>query len=175
MSAVMRKNTATSAADAAKIVPRAEFRVFGKEINELVEQKMWDAGAVLQKARKMPAETYFLSAKTDDANVKVRDGLLDINDLVTLFCCKGLRQLANFLSKVQSFSCADKKRSGRTCPTPERHRTRTRTPRQVPGTRDLTGCSQGRWARAGQGRESADSRRIQSTTRVTSARLSAES
>ena len=78
MSAVMSKNTATSAADAAKIVPRAEFRVFGKEINELVEQKMWDAGAVLQKARKMPAETYFLSAKTDDANVKVRDGLLDI-------------------------------------------------------------------------------------------------
>ena len=78
MSAVMSKNTATPAADAAKIVPRAEFRVFGKEINELVEQKMWDAGAVLQKARKMPAETYFLSAKTDDANVKVRDGLLDI-------------------------------------------------------------------------------------------------
>jgi hypothetical protein len=72
------KNVATSAADAAKIVPRAEFRVFGRGINELVEQKMWDAGAVLQKARKMPAETYFLSAKTDDANVKVRDGLLDI-------------------------------------------------------------------------------------------------
>lgn len=78
MSAVMGKNVATSAADAAKFVPRAEFRVFGKEINEQVEQKMWDAGAVLQKARRMPAETYFLSAKTDDANVKVRDGLLDI-------------------------------------------------------------------------------------------------
>lgn len=39
---------------------------------------MWEAGAVLQKARKMPPETYFLSAHTNEANVKVRDGLLDI-------------------------------------------------------------------------------------------------
>ena len=78
MSAVISKNVATSAADAAKIVPRAEFRVFGQDINEQVEAKMWDAGATLQKARKMPAETYFLSAHTDEANVKVRDGLLDI-------------------------------------------------------------------------------------------------
>jgi hypothetical protein len=72
------KNTAISAADAAKIVPRAEFRVFGQGVIDLVKQKMWDAGAVLQKARKMPAETYFLSVHTDEANVKVRDGLLDI-------------------------------------------------------------------------------------------------
>ena len=72
------KNTAISAVDAAKIVPRAEFRVFGQGVIDLVKQKMWDAGAVLQKARKMPAETYFLSAHTDEANVKVRDGLLDI-------------------------------------------------------------------------------------------------
>ena len=78
MSAVISKNVATSAVDAAKIVPRAEFRVFGQDINEQVEAKMWDAGATLQKARKMPAETYLLSANTDDANVKVRDGLLDI-------------------------------------------------------------------------------------------------
>lgn len=78
MSATISKNVATSAADAAKIVPRAEFRVFGPDINELVEAKMWDAGATLQKVRKMPAETYILSAQTDDANVKVRDGLLDI-------------------------------------------------------------------------------------------------
>lgn len=78
----LAKNTATSAAEAAKIVPRAEFRVFGHGIIEIVRTKMWDASAVLFKARKMPAETYFLSRHTDDANVKVRDGLLDIKTKV---------------------------------------------------------------------------------------------
>lgn len=72
------KNVAMSATEAAKIVPRAEFRVFGQEIIDIVQQKMWDAGATLQKARRMPAETYFISRQTDAANVKVRDGLLDI-------------------------------------------------------------------------------------------------
>jgi hypothetical protein len=72
------KNVAMSAADAAKIVPRAEFRVFGQGVIDIVQQKMWDAGATLQKARRMPAETYFISRQTDAANVKVRDGLLDI-------------------------------------------------------------------------------------------------
>jgi hypothetical protein len=71
-------NVAVSAAEAAKIVPRAEFRVFGQGVIDAVQQKMWDAGATLQKARRMPAETYFLSRRTDAANVKVRDGLLDI-------------------------------------------------------------------------------------------------
>jgi hypothetical protein len=78
MSDVFAKNKATSAGEAGKIVPRAEFRVFGQGIIEVVKMRMWDAGAVLQKARKMPAETYFLSARTNEANVKVRDGLLDI-------------------------------------------------------------------------------------------------
>lgn len=72
------KNVAMSAADAARIAPRAEFRVFGQGIIDAVQSKMWDAGAVLQKARRMPAETYFISRGTDAANVKVRDGLLDI-------------------------------------------------------------------------------------------------
>ena len=62
----------------AKIVPRAQFCVFGHGIIETVQKKMWFVGAVLWRARKMPAETYFLSAHTDEANVKVRDGLLDI-------------------------------------------------------------------------------------------------
>jgi hypothetical protein len=75
---VYTKNMATSAEEAAKIVPRAEFRVFGQGVAAIVKEKMWDASAVLQKARKMPPETYFLSAKTNEANVKVRDGLLDI-------------------------------------------------------------------------------------------------
>lgn len=72
------KNVAMSATEAAAIVPRAEFRVFGQGIIELVQRKIWDAGATLQKARRMPVETYFISRRTDAANVKVRDGLLDI-------------------------------------------------------------------------------------------------
>lgn len=75
---VLAKNAPTSAAEAAKIAPRAEFRVFGHGVIDIVRKKMWDASAVLFKARRMPAETYFLSRHTDDANVKVRDGLLDI-------------------------------------------------------------------------------------------------
>ena len=82
MADVFAKNTAVSAEEAAKIVPRAEFRVFGHGIIEIVQKKMWDAGAVLQKARRMPAETYFLSVHTNEANVKVRDGLLDIKTKV---------------------------------------------------------------------------------------------
>ena len=79
---VLAKNVATSATEAAKIVPRAEFRVFGRGVIDIVSKRMWDASAVLFKARRMPAETYFLSRHTDDANVKVRDGLLDIKTKV---------------------------------------------------------------------------------------------
>jgi hypothetical protein len=43
---------------------------------------MWNGKTVLFKAREMPAETYFLSVNTNDANVKVRDGLLDIKTKV---------------------------------------------------------------------------------------------
>jgi hypothetical protein len=78
MTKIHDQNKVTSAEEAAKIVPRAEFRVFGQGIIDIVRQKMWDVGAILQKARRMPPETYFLSSKTSDANVKVRDGLLDI-------------------------------------------------------------------------------------------------
>ena len=76
------KNTATSVEEAAKIVPRAEFRVFGNGVIDLVKGKMWNGKTVLFQARKMPAETYFLSIHTDEANVKVRDGLLDIKTKV---------------------------------------------------------------------------------------------
>jgi hypothetical protein len=72
------RNIATSAADAAKIVARAEFRVFGHGIVETVEAKMWEAGARLSQVHRMPAETYVLSRRSDVANVKIRDGLLDI-------------------------------------------------------------------------------------------------
>ncbi|MFU8896391.1 MAG: hypothetical protein ACNA8J_08390 [Gammaproteobacteria bacterium] len=82
MSDVFTKNVATSAEEAAQIVPRAEFRVFGPGVIELVQSKMWNGKTVLFKARKMPLETYFLSVKTNEANVKVRDGLLDIKTKV---------------------------------------------------------------------------------------------
>lgn len=82
MADVFAKNQATSTADAEKIIPRAEFRVFGKDIIKGVQEKMWSAKAQLFQARKMPAETYFLSVHTDEANVKVRDGLLDIKTKV---------------------------------------------------------------------------------------------
>ena len=78
MNTHLDKNVATSSSDAEKIIPRAEFRVFGHGIIDQVKEKMWDAKATLFKARKMPEETYFISVHTDTVNVKVRDGLLDI-------------------------------------------------------------------------------------------------
>jgi hypothetical protein len=78
MADVFAKNQATSVEEAAKIVPRAEFRVFGQGVIETVRAHMYNGKTVLFQARRMPAETYFLSVHTNDANVKVRDGLLDI-------------------------------------------------------------------------------------------------
>lgn len=82
MADVYAKNQATSAEEAAKIIPRAEFRVFGQNVIETVRAHMYNGKTVLFQARRMPAETYFLSVKTNDANVKVRDGLLDIKTKV---------------------------------------------------------------------------------------------
>jgi len=76
------KNVATSAEEAAKIVPRAEFRVFGQSIIDIVTEKIWNGKTVLFQKRRMPKETYFLSVNTNEANVKVRDGLLDIKTKV---------------------------------------------------------------------------------------------
>ncbi|MBZ0088934.1 MAG: hypothetical protein K8H90_01010 [Thermoanaerobaculia bacterium] len=78
MSDPTRSNVATSAREAATIVARAEFRVFGHELIEGVKARMWNGRTVLYQARRMPSETYFLSTRTSAANVKVRDGLLDI-------------------------------------------------------------------------------------------------
>jgi len=82
MNDVFAKNVAVSAEEAARITPRAEFRVFGQNLIEGVKARMWNGRTVLFQARKMPLETYFLSAKTSEANVKVRDGLLDIKTKV---------------------------------------------------------------------------------------------
>jgi hypothetical protein len=82
MSETYAKNVATSAEEAARITPRAEFRVFGQGVIDLVKEKMWEARAILQKARRMPPETYFLSVHTNESNVKVRAGLLEIKTKV---------------------------------------------------------------------------------------------
>ena len=76
------KNKAISADEAVKIIPRAEFRVFGKNIIAGVQEHMWKCKATLYAARVMPEEIYFLSQRTNEANVKVRDGLLDIKTKV---------------------------------------------------------------------------------------------
>ncbi len=81
MADTFSKNQATNADDAAKIVPRAEFRVFGQGLIDEVTAAMWKAKATLFKIR-TSSETYFLSRKTNEANVKVRDGLLDIKTKV---------------------------------------------------------------------------------------------
>ena len=74
---VFDKNTATSTAEAEKITPRAEFRVFGQGIIDIVGLAMWKAQAKLFKIRQSK-ETYILSSQTNEANVKIRDALLDI-------------------------------------------------------------------------------------------------
>jgi hypothetical protein len=74
---VYEKNKATSAEEAEKVVPRAEFRVFGQGILDIVKPAMWKAQATLFKVRQS-GETYILSRHTNEANVKIRDGLLDI-------------------------------------------------------------------------------------------------
>ena len=58
--------------------PRAEFRVFGQGIIAALQPRLWNGKTVLLQARSMPTETYVLSRHTRDANVKVRDDLLDI-------------------------------------------------------------------------------------------------
>ena len=78
---VFEKNTATSAENAERLVPRAEFRVFGQNILNIVTQSMWKAQAKLYKIR-TSSETYIVSRLTNDANVKIRDGLLDIKTKV---------------------------------------------------------------------------------------------
>ena len=78
MISALARNVVTIAEEAAKIKPRAEFRVFGHGIIDTVNTHMWNGKTVLQHARTMPAETYLVSRHTQGVNVKVRDGLLDI-------------------------------------------------------------------------------------------------
>jgi hypothetical protein len=68
--------------EAAKLRPRAEYRVFEHGVIKTVQEKMWEVGAVLGMARRLPTELYLVSAHANSANVKVREGLLDIKTKV---------------------------------------------------------------------------------------------
>ncbi len=70
-------NKAISEDESEQITPRAEFRVFGQGIIDIVGISMWNAQAKLFKIRQS-SETYILSRHTNEANVKIRGGLLDI-------------------------------------------------------------------------------------------------
>lgn len=74
----MAKNKEMTQTEAQAIKPRAEFRVFGQGIIATLEKTIWSAKASLYAIRDMPVETYFVSKKTNEANIKVRDQLLDI-------------------------------------------------------------------------------------------------
>ena len=51
MANVYAENNAISKEDAEKLVPRAEFRVFGQKVLDLVTTTMWKAQAKLFKIR----------------------------------------------------------------------------------------------------------------------------
>lgn len=70
--------TGAAAREGGAMGARAEFRVFGRDVIAGVEAHMWNGRSRLQQIRNVPVETYVLSRRTNDANVKVRDGLLDI-------------------------------------------------------------------------------------------------
>ncbi len=78
---VFEPNQDTPKDEAEQITPRAEFRVFGQGIIDIVGLSMWTAQAKLFKIRHS-SETYILSRHTNEANVKIRDGLLDIKTKV---------------------------------------------------------------------------------------------
>jgi hypothetical protein len=59
-------------------IARAEFRVFGPRIIDIVQSHMWNGRTVLNEIRTMPVETYVLSRVSAHANVKIRDSVLDI-------------------------------------------------------------------------------------------------
>lgn len=60
------------------VAPRAEFRVFGQGLVERLQPRLYNGRTVLLQARRMPPEVYLLSVAGEDANVKLRAGLLDI-------------------------------------------------------------------------------------------------
>lgn len=58
--------------------PRAEFRVFGDGLADLVSRRASDVATTPPDQRAMAPELYLVSLRTDDAVVKVRAGLLDV-------------------------------------------------------------------------------------------------
>ena len=81
MSDAVAKNTAVPAVEAAKVVPRAEFRVFGHGIIDIIQEKMGMSGPFCGRPEKSRRRR-ISSLRTDEAKVKVREGLLDIKTKV---------------------------------------------------------------------------------------------
>ena len=47
------------------VASRADFRVFGRGVIDVVKAHMWEAHAVLQGVRRMPPEIYVLSSQSE--------------------------------------------------------------------------------------------------------------
>jgi len=60
-----------------KIIPRAEFRIFGQNIIENIKPKIWQNNATLKGIRNSE-EIYIVSKNSDDINLKIRAKLLDM-------------------------------------------------------------------------------------------------
>lgn len=73
----MKTPKATSSADSERIIPRAEFRIFGQGIIDIVKPAMRKVQSKLLNVYQ-GHETYILSSRTNATNVKIRDGLLDM-------------------------------------------------------------------------------------------------
>lgn len=63
---------------------RAEFRIFGHGLIAALQPLLFNGRTVLQQSRKMPSELYLVSKLLDGANVKVRDGLLDLKVRISI-------------------------------------------------------------------------------------------
>jgi len=72
------KPSAVCTEEAARILLGLNFACLGMGSSKLYRKRCGGVGAILGMARKMPRELYLVSVHTDSANVKVREGLLDI-------------------------------------------------------------------------------------------------
>lgn len=60
------------------IEARAELRCFGHGLIAALQPLLFNGRTLLQQARRMPSEHYLVACVGDDANVKLRAGLLDL-------------------------------------------------------------------------------------------------
>lgn len=85
-------NVSTIAEEAAKIVPREEFRVFGHDIIPLVQEKNMERKGCSFQGLKNACRKIFFSFSTS-ANVRVRADILEIKDIPNCASSKVLAQI----------------------------------------------------------------------------------